>query len=211
MRSGKIERRVRALKALGDVPPPPHAAEKVRLVVWPYKDYGRHLTLLPRERPVSVREGPMERGDLEEEARLLCVTYESAPTSGALLHVGAQFERGIELLGYQTESEDQITRLRLFWRASTSLNEDYTVFAHWLRDGTKIAQHDSLPAQGYYPTRVWRPGDIVADDHWMPAVANPAMGDSISVGMYRLQTMERLNVLDRSGAIVGDAVNLTLR
>ena len=73
-----------------------------------------------------------------------------------------------------------------------------------------VAQSDSYPSQGYYPTHLWRPGDVVADDHHLAASVNEGEGYSLTIGLYLLQTMERLQVLDGSDAVVADAVTIVL-
>jgi len=188
----------------------PAPEDEVWLIVWPYAEYHQYLDLLPRGRLISAREGPLERGDLEQQARLLCIVYEAMPTDQVPSNLQARFERGIELLGYEWQKERNGTRLRLYWRAGAKLDEDYSVFVHWKQDDQMVAQSDSYPAQGYYPTGIWRPGDVVADDHLLTVSVVPSEGDAISVGLYSLQTMERLQVLDSSGVAVADHVMIEL-
>ena len=196
---------------LGEVASPPVISEdRVRLVVWPSSQYQHHLASLPTGSQISVWEGPLERGDLEEEAHLLCLTYEAAPPEQVPSNLAVSFERGIELLGYDLAPGSPGTRLRLFWRAGAVLDEDYSVFVHLRRGDQMVAQSDSYPSQGYYPTHLWRPGDVVADDHHLAASVNEGEGYSLTIGLYLLQTMERLQVLDGSDAVVADAVTIVL-
>ncbi len=196
---------------LGESAPPlPTPEDEVRLIVWPYAEYSQHLALLPTGRLISVREGPLERGDLEQQARLLCVTYEAMSADQVPSNLQVQFERGVELLGYELRPDFQGTHLRLFWRAGAVLDADYSVFVHLTRGDQRVAQSDSYPAQGYYPTHLWRAGDIIADDHLLTALVGPGEGYSVSVGLYSLQTMTRLQVLDDSGAFVADAATIVL-
>ena len=189
----------------------PSTADRVLLVVWPYADYQSHLRLLPTASLISVREGPLERGDLEKEARLLCLLYEAAPAHSIARNLQAQFERGIELLGYEWSGSPDRRVLRLYWQARAAVDANYTVFVHWRRGDQMVAQDDAYPARGYYPTHLWRPGDTVVDDHPLFAAETPAEGDSISVGLYALQTMTRLQVLDDSGGAVADHVRIEPR
>jgi 4-amino-4-deoxy-L-arabinose transferase-like glycosyltransferase len=199
-----------SLQVLGENTQPSMSTQEVRIVLWPFEEQHRYLHLLPKERLISVQEGPLERGDLEEQARLLCVTYEASKPKNVPLNIAAQFEQGIQLLGYQIQPVDKGTHLRLFWRAVGSLDADYTVFVHWDRNGQRLAQSDTYPAQGYYPTHLWREGDIVADDHLLAAEMLPSSQDSLAVGLYQLQTMQRLQVIDGTGVAVADTVTLTI-
>jgi 4-amino-4-deoxy-L-arabinose transferase-like glycosyltransferase len=183
---------------------------KVWVVVWPFADQSQHLALLPQEHLISVWEGPLERGDLEKEPRLLCVIYEAAPLQDIPHNIGAQFEQGIQLLGYQLQVEPLRTRVRLFWKAEAALGSDYTAFIHWRRGEQTLTQSDSYPTQGRYPTHLWRPGDVIADEHVLAATLATGTSDSLLVGLYQWQTMQRLQVLDPSGSVVADAVSISL-
>jgi hypothetical protein len=72
---------------------------------------------------------------------------------------------------------------------------DYTVSLRVVApDGSVIAQHDSIPAEGLLPTSQWRAGDYVQDEHPLNlppelppgeyrievVVYNAATGDSIA-------------------------------
>jgi 4-amino-4-deoxy-L-arabinose transferase-like glycosyltransferase len=184
------------LTLLGSATPPPVSAEEVRVVVWPYADYSGYLAMLPRDHVISVWKGPSERGDLEKEARLLCLTYDARPAGEIPSNVQAYFEQGIDLLGYEWGDASTGSLLRLFWRAGAELDKDYSVFVHVMRNGQQVGQSDSYPAQGYYATHLWRPGDIVADDHLLAGAVTPGEGYSLEVGLYLLPTLERLRVLD---------------
>ncbi len=184
------------LALLGSAPSPTASTDEVRVVVWPYADYSSYLAMLPRNHLISVWEGPLERGDLEKEARLLCLTYDARPAGRVPSNVQEHFEQGIELVGYEWGDAPTGSLLRLFWRAGAELDKDYSVFVHLRRDNQTVAQSDSYPAAGHYPTHLWRPGDIVADDHRLTATATPGEGYSLAVGLYLLPTLERLQVLD---------------
>jgi hypothetical protein len=126
--------------------------------------------------------------------------------------VQAHFERGIELMGYEWGWYPHTgSLLRLFWRAGAELDQDYSVFVHLMQNGQQVDQSDSYPAQGYYATHLWRPGDIVADEHLLTALVPPRKGYSLVVGLYLLPTLERLQVLDADqGEPKADAVTIVL-
>ncbi len=82
----------------------------------------------------------------------------------------------------------------LYWRAEGPLLYDYTVFVH-LVDSTEtiVAQDDSQPRSGSYPTGLWLMGEEVSDTHSIAVPADAEGKDHwIEVGIYRLDTGERL-------------------
>jgi len=192
--------------------PAPVTEDEVRVIVWPYADYQSRLALLSPEQRISVREGPLERGDLEKDTRLLCLIYDARPALGVPFNVQEHFEQGIELVGYEWGRYPEAgSLLRLYWRAGAELDQDYTVFVHLRRDNQTVAQSDSYPARGYYATHLWRPGDVVTDDRLLSAAVTPGEGYSLVIGLYYLPTLERLQVLDmQQGKPKADAVTIIL-
>ncbi len=52
----------------------------------------------------------------------------------------------------------------IYWSVLAPLTQDYTVFIHLLdRDGRSVAQTNSWPGEGTYPTRLWKPGTVIVD------------------------------------------------
>ena len=98
--------------------------------------------------------------------------------------------------------------LRLYWRATSLLDQDYTVFVHLLdSSGKLLAQVDSQPRGGAYPTSAWAAGDVIPDDHTLNLPANLAPGDYvIRVGLYLAPNGPRLPL--KSSA--GDAFTLSV-
>ena len=185
-------------------------SDEVMLIVWPYEEYQQYLSLLPAESLIAVNEGSLERGDLETEARLLYITFTATPTATSSVEPEARFERGLTLVGHRLDiTSPQELRLDLLWRAEVEIEADYSVFVHLTRDDTILAQDDSFPAQGYYPTSLWRVGDIVNDEHTL-VLPEPYDPDShkIIIGLYKWQTMDRLQILDEAGQPISDHLAL---
>ncbi|HID61481.1 MAG TPA: DUF2142 domain-containing protein [Anaerolineae bacterium] len=118
----------------------------------------------------------------------------------------------VALIGYGlTSPVDRETGLdlRLYWQALSKMNEDYTVFVHWLdEEGRILTQQDNQPRSGTYPTGLWDEGEIVEDRYHLvvPAGRPPVI---LAVGMYRLETLERLAILDEDGQrLAGDQIIL---
>ena len=180
------------------------------LILWPYEDYRQYLSLLPIGSTIAAQEGSLERGDLEKEARLLYVTYTATPTTIPSGGPEVRFEKGLTLVGHRlTAASPRELRLNLLWRAEAEIEADYTVFVHLTRDEAILDQDDSFPAGGYYPTSLWRLGDIVSDEHTLalPEPYDPGK-HRLVVGFYQLETLQRLQVLDQAGKPVRDHVSI---
>jgi len=126
----------------------------------------------------------------------------------------AQFGDNIECLGYRlvdareqpvlTAHPGQQLTLDIFWRCTQKTKHDYTVFAHLVgqafnpaTNGPVWAGHDSQPANGGYPTSQWFVNQTVVDRHVLTVDPQAPSGDyELEVGLYLLQTMERLPVLN---------------
>ncbi len=98
----------------------------------------------------------------------------------------------------------------LTWQSLGALDEDYTVFVQVLDENDRIVgQVDSWPVQGTYPTSQWRTGEIIEDPYRVQLNGELSSGQyKLNVGLYRLETLRRLPVLDDSGNALDDKVVL---
>ncbi|MBI2845903.1 MAG: hypothetical protein HYX86_05095 [Chloroflexi bacterium] len=107
------------------------------------------------------------------------------------------------LAGYDctTPASGESVELALYWQSIAATTGDYQVFVHLIdSQGNIIAQGDSAPRQGYYPTSLWLPEEIVPDTHPLPVPRSFSPDEyQFRVGMYRLDTLERLPVFDENG------------
>lgn len=114
--------------------------------------------------------------------------------------VGASFDRRIKLEGYTIwPSHPSIGlpwEVRLVWKALRRVSLDYTVFVHLMdAEGNLVAQADSPPLEGHYPTSLWRVGEMIQDIHVIALPANAPPGVyTLQVGWYLLESGERLPV-----------------
>lgn len=113
----------------------------------------------------------------------------------------------VALLGYDLESTrvkagDSLL-LTLYWQPQRELDKDYTVFIHLVDGEGKIwAQDDNQPKGGFYPTSFWDEGEMVRDEHELLLPADMPEGEhELRVGMYILETMERLPVWGQGEAV----------
>ncbi len=179
--------------------------DPVAVFVWPYDDWQQAWRLLPTPAEITVEEGPLSQGDRDLEPYTTYLALFAAPPDPTFPAM-ARFSEGIELLEVEVALVDEgHLRVRLRWRARAALAEDYTVFLQYLRDGERIAQADSRPAQGRYPTPRWRPGDVVNDDHYLVDVSTPLPGrDELLFGLWQPESGAVLPLLDEAGNPAGD-------
>jgi len=122
----------------------------------------------------------------------------SNPTPQTVLNqpVGDQ----IVLLGYDLavvngQQSAANLELTLYWQAKTALQTDYTTFLH-LRNAANetVAQKDSPPAAGRYPTSLWDAGEVIADEITLSLEGIPPGEYTPVVGLYEFTTGVRLPV-----------------
>jgi hypothetical protein len=90
----------------------------------------------------------------------------------------------------------------------TAISENYTVFVHVLdREGQLVAQQDRQPKEGLAPTSIWQEG-VVVEDEYQLSIPSGSAGEQlrVQVGMYNLDTMERLPAFDADGSRLPDDV-----
>jgi hypothetical protein len=102
----------------------------------------------------------------------------------------------VRLQGYTSAITGSVYRVFLFWKVLSPPPYDFTQFVH-IRDqaGKTVAQADFQPLKGEYPTRYWRPGEVVVDVVDIPIPPGIAAGEyRVLAGLYRWETLERLPV-----------------
>lgn len=80
----------------------------------------------------------------------------------------------------------QTLALRTFWQVEQPFGGDFFVFVHLVdAAGRTVAQRDTPPWQGRFPTSSWRPGTLVVDVNDLALPADlPAGTYTIAVGMF---------------------------
>ena len=107
----------------------------------------------------------------------------------------ARFGNVARLLGYQLTHQPDGLTLDLYWQADMPDRQDYTIFIHVLgAQESVVLGHDTQPADGSYPTGIWEPGEVVVDRHVLDTGGLLAGEYRIEIGMYSLETGERLPV-----------------
>lgn len=120
------------------------------------------------------------------------------------------FDGKIELLGAKIDRDsaqpgDPI-QVTLTWRALQPIDRSYVEFVHLIDDqGILVAQRDTWPGRGMYPTTLWQPAEVFADTFYLhvPAGACAPNAATLRVGLYE-QDGPRLNALDAQGQAIAD-------
>jgi hypothetical protein len=88
---------------------------------------------------------------------------------------------------------DDSLDVRLYWQTAQPISESYTLFVH-LTDasGKLVAQQDAVPFDGQFPTWAWPPGQTVVTAHHLTLAADAGGPYTLTVGMYRYPSLERL-------------------
>jgi hypothetical protein len=113
-------------------------------------------------------------------------SVQTALPGGIQYATQVEFGERIMLLGYDRELLEERLGLTLYWQAERPLDQNWTVFVHLLDEGgTLVAQHDSQPRGGHYPTSVWDQGEVVDDRHPLALPTDVPDGNyRVVVGLY---------------------------
>ncbi len=106
------------------------------------------------------------------------------------------FGGSIKLLGYHIDQSNAVgapPRVVLCWQSIKPTPIDYTVFVHATDEAGNTIIGDAQPRGGNYPTSVWSVGEQIEDSHPLP-VAVDLVIKQVAVGLYRLDTGERLTI-----------------
>lgn len=108
--------------------------------------------------------------------------------------LAGQLADGIALEGYDLSRAGRQLAVTAHWSASAVPARDYTTFVHVLdASGRLVAQRDSPPMDGQFPTSFWRPGDHVADRKVIELPSDLPSGTyTLEFGLYDPRTLQRL-------------------
>ena len=116
--------------------------------------------------------------------------------SGVHHPVRFDFEGKLALVGFDLDRRalypGETLHLTLYWQCLSSMERDYTVFAHLLRpSGEAWAQEDKQPGA----TSTWQPGQIIKEGyHLVLPNSTPPGVYEIEVGVYLAETGRRLRL-----------------
>jgi hypothetical protein len=129
--------------------------------------------------------------------------------------LNVKFDGMATLLGYEVDrtavQPGGYLDLDLYWQVDGRPPGDYYLFVHLVDEaGTIVAQRDTHPGLGRFPTSQWRPGDRFVDSirlH-LPETAYAPAAATLSMGLYAPGGF-RLGLISPDGQELGDALTLT--
>ena len=111
---------------------------------------------------------------------------------------------GLEISGAEVYPGESV-HVTLYWECLASMQEDYNITVKlWGRSMQIVGAVDTYPGWGTYPTSLWLPGQVMVDRYEI-AVDPQALAPSLlrlDVGVYPLDTMERLPAYDAAGRLL---------
>ncbi|MBI2845728.1 MAG: glycosyltransferase family 39 protein [Chloroflexi bacterium] len=131
-------------------------------------------------------------------------------------HLDLRLGDSLQLAGYTLQEEGPILSpgetlpLTLFWKALRPVEESYHVFVHLQdQEGRIVVQQDNPPQEGKYPTNLWATGELIRDEYRLIIPPDtPPRSYHLTVGLYLLDSGERLAVFDTQGNVLGDQITI---
>jgi hypothetical protein len=89
---------------------------------------------------------------------------------------------------------DEELHITLYWQIQRELKRVYSSFVHLVdEEGQRVAGSDQQPGGEFYPTNLWRPGEILRDEHILTVSPETPPGRyRLLVGMYSYPSLEPL-------------------
>jgi hypothetical protein len=102
------------------------------------------------------------------------------------------------LIGYDQEPRSprpsEELHVTLYWQTQREMERVYSSFVHLVdEEGQRMAGSDQQPGGVFYPTDLWRPGEVLRDEHAFTVPPETPPGRyRLLVGMYSYPSMEFL-------------------
>lgn len=188
---------------------------------WPCAAPGRqNVYIISPSTPTDKRVAPYSAGAagenvLNEQGQyaytILRIEPPAAGANSAPLPAVPMSHRlgGLHFAGVTVNQEEERLDVTLFWEVREPTRHRLRVFVHLVdAEGRMVAQHDALG----YPSREWRGGEQFVTLHTIPLPnhATLGMGDALELGLYDVETLERLPLHGQEEAHSTDAVRIPL-
>jgi hypothetical protein len=162
---------------------------------------GRPVYLIKPMPGLEVKAQLDPAGDLAPLVRVAGPAQERPPAHPAQVALAGV----MRLIGYDQSPPSarpgQTVTLTLYWQPQSEIERDYTSYVHLVDEaGQSVAQSDHRLGGDYYPTSLWRPGEVLRDRHVLSIPAGTVPGTyRLVAGMYLYPSLEPLG----GGADVG--------
>jgi 4-amino-4-deoxy-L-arabinose transferase-like glycosyltransferase len=181
-----------------------------KLFLWPYEDWSQVLKEQAQPLRIKVTAGPPAKGDLDPQSHAGYLAVQVEPVDGAAAPPEVQFENGLKLLGHSVEAADaNHWRLRTLWQIDQPIAADQTLFVHLLAPNKVLDAKDGDSGDGFYPFKLWRPGDVIIDERLIEV---PPQADRvqllIELGVYDRVTGQRVPVIESAPPVIDQAILL---
>jgi uncharacterized membrane protein len=95
------------------------------------------------------------------------------------------FMAPIQIKGYDLQKRNSLWEVDLWWKNTSVLDENYTVFVHLVNQaGEIVAQHDHIAGADAYPTSQWREGTLLRDRFFLDVPGNVCEDCVLHIGLY---------------------------
>ncbi|KAA3653958.1 MAG: hypothetical protein DWQ04_34880 [Chloroflexi bacterium] len=128
----------------------------------------------------------------------------------------AQFDSFVMLRGYEVRETSLLAGgpldIDLYWEVLEPPPGDFLMFVHLIDNetGVMVAQRDTHPGLGRFPSSTWQAGDRFVDSIrlWLPDTTYAPATATLSIGLYA-RNAYRLLITDAAGSPIGDALKLS--
>jgi 4-amino-4-deoxy-L-arabinose transferase-like glycosyltransferase len=185
-----------------------------------YKEAGK--VVLPNQKQMRIMQqlpASLDLGQLDEAGLARAFDQSARPAAFARSARGSQpvqanFGNLVQLIGYDLDTRRAWPGGRipvtLYWQPLAPIPLSYQIFTHLESGSGPVAQADGVPVCWSYPTDLWRPGQIIADQHAILISPDTPPGRySLEVGLYLAGNFERLDIIDIAGNPAGVSLTLT--
>lgn len=175
---------------------------------------GKQMRIM-QQKPTTLALGQLNEAELAQQFDRTTTPKAVARSSQGTVTQEINFGHRVRLIGYDLDSRRAYPSGRimvtLYWQALASLPESYHVFTHLENEAQGVvAQADGLPVCWSYPTDLWRPGQVVADQRAIAISPDvPPNEYRLEIGWYLPTTGQRLDWLDVAGNPAGTSFTLT--
>ncbi len=128
--------------------------------------------------------------------------------------INAQFDSFVVLRGYEV-GETAVAPgspidIKLYWEVLNTPPGNFLLFVHVQDEVGMVAQRDTHPGLGNFPSSLWRPGDRFVESLrlYLPETAYAPETATLRVGLYAPVEGYRLGITAVDGTGLGDALTL---